>query len=116
MIDEIRAIRSNFFVFWDDNFFADKEFAKSLLRIMATLIKRKWAAQATVKDCTTNNIWGYEFDKIIRTQEELDAFNVNNPDYRFGSCFPALGMMVYQDLSSPNGVPDGIIDSFHGTR
>ena len=42
-------------MFWDDNFFADKEFAKSLLRIMATL-KRKWAAQATVKDCRDDEL------------------------------------------------------------
>ena len=61
---------------------------------------------------STNNIWGYEFDRIIRTQEELDAFNANNPGYRFGGYYPALGMMVYQDISGPNGVPDGIIDSW----
>ncbi|MCL2415748.1 MAG: B12-binding domain-containing radical SAM protein [Defluviitaleaceae bacterium] len=47
---EIKSMKSKFFVFWDDNFFADKEYAKALMRAIAPL-KRKWAAQATLCDC-----------------------------------------------------------------
>ena len=30
---------------------------------------------------STSRIVGYDFDKIIRTQEELDAFNAANPQF-----------------------------------
>lgn len=59
-----------------------------------------------------NNIKGYVFDQIIRTQEQLDRFNEEHPDYRIGGVTPTLGMMVYKDLNGPDGKPDGIIDSW----
>lgn len=57
-------------------------------------------------------ITGYEFDKIIRTQEELDAFKAENPNYKYDGLSPELGMMVYKDITGPNGEADGIIDSW----
>jgi radical SAM superfamily enzyme YgiQ (UPF0313 family) len=50
--DVIKEIQRSprFFVFWDDNLFADADYAKELLRAAAPL-KRKWAAQATLRDC-----------------------------------------------------------------
>lgn len=59
-----------------------------------------------------NYITGYVFDQIIRTQEQLDRFNTEHPEYRIGGVTPDLGMMVYKDLSGPEGNPDGIIDSW----
>lgn len=50
VIEEIRRMPSLFFVFWDDNLFADTDYAKNLLRALAPL-KRKWAAQATLCNC-----------------------------------------------------------------
>jgi radical SAM superfamily enzyme YgiQ (UPF0313 family) len=50
VVKEIRLMRSKFFVFWDDNLFADKEYAEKLLRAIVPL-KRKWAAQVTLRDC-----------------------------------------------------------------
>ena len=61
---------------------------------------------------STSYITGYVFDKIIRTQDELDAFNAEHPDYLHNGLSPELGMMVYKDISGPNGTPDGIIDSW----
>ncbi len=61
---------------------------------------------------STNYIKGYEFDQILRTQEQLDAFKAAHPGYLIGGLSPALGMMVYKDLSGPNGTPDNIIDSW----
>lgn len=58
------------------------------------------------------NLKGYRFDRILRTQEQLDTFNEEHPGYRIGSQTPALGMMVYKDLSGPAGKPDNIIDSW----
>lgn len=57
-------------------------------------------------------IKGYEFDQIIRTQEQLDAFNAAHPNYTHNGLKPELGMMVFKDLSGPNGTPDGTIDSW----
>jgi TonB-linked SusC/RagA family outer membrane protein len=57
-------------------------------------------------------IVGYEFDKIIRTQAELDAFNQANPNYKHNGLKPELGMMVFKDLSGPEGKPDGEISSW----
>lgn len=59
-----------------------------------------------------NYIVGYAFDQIIRTQEQLDAFNTANPNYKHNGLSPDLGMMVFKDLSGPDGVPDGVIDSW----
>lgn len=50
VVDEIKRIPSRFFVFWDDNLFANANYAKQLFRAMIPL-KRKWAAQATIRDC-----------------------------------------------------------------
>ena len=52
---EIRTLPSKFFVFWDDNLFADKKYAKELLRTLAPL-KRRWAAQATLRDCADEEL------------------------------------------------------------
>lgn len=50
VVDEIGRLPSRFFVFWDDNLFADTDYAKKLFRAI-TPYKRKWAAQATLRDC-----------------------------------------------------------------
>lgn len=61
---------------------------------------------------STSYITGYQFDRIIRTQAELDAFNREHPDYNFNGHKPELGQMVYKDVSGPDGEPDGIINSW----
>jgi radical SAM superfamily enzyme YgiQ (UPF0313 family) len=55
VVMEIRAMKSKFFVFWDDNLFADKDYAKELFRAVVPL-KLKWAAQATLRDCADNEL------------------------------------------------------------
>lgn len=50
VIDEIKGLKSGYFVFWDDNFFADAEYAKALMGEMKSLHKH-WAAQVTIADC-----------------------------------------------------------------
>jgi radical SAM superfamily enzyme YgiQ (UPF0313 family) len=53
--EEIGRLPSDFFVFWDDNLFADSNHAKTLLRAIAPLNKR-WAAQATLCDCADEEL------------------------------------------------------------
>lgn len=60
-------------------------------------------------------ITGFEVDQIIRTQADLDAFNAAHPNYQHKGQKPELGMMVYKDLSGPDGTPDGIIDDWDKT-
>lgn len=55
VVYEIQRQPSRFFVFWDDNLFADRDYAADLFRAIAPL-KRKWAAQATLRDCADNEI------------------------------------------------------------
>lgn len=61
---------------------------------------------------STTRLVGYDFDKIIRTQEELDAFNASQPNYSFNGMKPQLGDIVYKDHSGPDGVADGVIDDW----
>jgi radical SAM superfamily enzyme YgiQ (UPF0313 family) len=55
VVKEVGAMSSRFFVFWDDNFFADADYAKALLKRIAPL-KRRWAAQASLKDCADKEL------------------------------------------------------------
>lgn len=61
---------------------------------------------------STSYIIGYEYDGIIRTQEELDSFIKEHPNYLHNGLKPELGMMVFKDLSGPQGEPDGLIDNW----
>ncbi|HTM97915.1 MAG TPA: SusC/RagA family TonB-linked outer membrane protein [Pedobacter sp.] len=49
---------------------------------------------------------------MLRTQADLDAFKAANPNYKYYGNLPALGQATYEDLSGPNGTPDGIIDDW----
>lgn len=55
VIDDIKNIKSKFFVFWDDNFFGDIEYAKELLKELSKLNK-KWAAQVTLERCNNEEL------------------------------------------------------------
>jgi radical SAM superfamily enzyme YgiQ (UPF0313 family) len=50
VIEDIKSIDKRYFVFWDDNFFGDIEYAKALMKELAKLNKR-WAAQVTLDRC-----------------------------------------------------------------
>lgn len=50
LVSDIKTIKGKYFVFWDDNLFADRNYAKELFVDLKKL-KKKWAAQVTLKDC-----------------------------------------------------------------
>lgn len=52
---EIKKIKSKHFVFWDDNFFANKAYALALLRAIEPLGKQ-WAAQVVLRDCADGEL------------------------------------------------------------
>lgn len=54
---DIAAIAQRHFVFWDDNFFADKGYVRELLQALIPLGK-KWAAQVTAHDCLDDELLG----------------------------------------------------------
>ena len=55
VIAEIKILPSRFFVFWDDNLFANKAYAKEILHRLIPM-KRKWAAQAALRDCADEEL------------------------------------------------------------
>lgn len=55
VIDEIKELKSKYFVFWDDNFFADRRYAIELMKDLIPL-KKKWAAQVTLADCADDEL------------------------------------------------------------
>lgn len=55
VIEDIKNCKSKFFVFWDDNFFGDLEYAKELLKELSKLNK-KWAAQVTLERCKDEEV------------------------------------------------------------
>ncbi len=55
VIQEIKQLKSKHFVFWDDNFFADKFYAMEIMKDMAPL-KKRWAAQVTMADCADEEL------------------------------------------------------------
>ena len=55
VVREIQALPTKVFVFWDDNLFADKGYAKELFRAIAPL-KCRWSAQATLRDCIDDEL------------------------------------------------------------
>ncbi len=55
VIREIKGIDSKYFVFWDDNFFGDIEYAKRLMREL-TKLNRRWAAQVTLERCRDEDL------------------------------------------------------------
>lgn len=50
VIEDVKSMQGRYFVFWDDNFFGDIEYAKKLMKELAKLNKR-WAAQVTLERC-----------------------------------------------------------------
>ena len=50
VIEDIKNIKCKYFVFWDDNFFGDVNYAKKLMTEM-TKLKKRWAAQVTLERC-----------------------------------------------------------------
>lgn len=50
VIKDIKSIDAKYFVFWDDNFFGDIEYAKKLMMELSKYNK-KWAAQVTLERC-----------------------------------------------------------------
>ena len=55
VINEIKKLRSGYFVFWDDNLFADRACAVALMKDLIPLNK-KWAAQVTLADCADEEL------------------------------------------------------------
>lgn len=55
VLQEIATIKSKYFVFWDDNFWGDMDFAKELMIRLKQLNKR-WAAQVTLDRCADEEV------------------------------------------------------------
>ncbi|WP_185955263.1 SusC/RagA family TonB-linked outer membrane protein [Solitalea koreensis] len=61
---------------------------------------------------STSRIVTNEVIGMIRTQADLDALKAAKPNYKYYGIAPALGQLIYEDLSGPNGTPDGTVDNW----
>ena len=52
-------------------------------------------------------LWGYKVDKILRSEEEAQEWNAN---FSEPGSEKQAGDIVYQDISGPEGEPDGVIN------
>lgn len=57
VIEDITTIDQSYFVFWDDNFFGNIDYAKQLMHKLKPLGK-KWAAQVTIDRCQDEELLG----------------------------------------------------------
>jgi radical SAM superfamily enzyme YgiQ (UPF0313 family) len=55
VIQDITTIEQAYFVFWDDNFFGNINYAKQLMHELKPL-RKKWAAQVTIDRCQNEEI------------------------------------------------------------
>lgn len=73
-------------------------------------IKRDISAgdKGTMKDVTGRSsdlgVYGYKYAGFFRTQDQVDAFMAENPNYRLFGVVPKPGMLYYEDIS---GVRNG---------
>lgn len=57
VIEDIKTIEQGYFVFWDDNFFGNIDYAKQLMCELKPL-RKKWAAQVTIDQCQDEELLG----------------------------------------------------------
>jgi radical SAM superfamily enzyme YgiQ (UPF0313 family) len=55
VLADIESMRNRYFVFWDDNFFGDREYAAALMKALKGR-RRKWAAQVSIDRCADDGI------------------------------------------------------------
>ncbi|HUI05672.1 MAG TPA: radical SAM protein [Verrucomicrobiae bacterium] len=55
VVEDIVSMRNRYFVFWDDNFFGDIEYAVELMTALKGLRKR-WAAQVSIDRCADERL------------------------------------------------------------
>jgi radical SAM superfamily enzyme YgiQ (UPF0313 family) len=55
VIADIQSMANRYFVFWDDNFFGDRDYAISLLTELKPL-RRRWAAQVSIDRCADDRL------------------------------------------------------------
>jgi len=114
VIEDIKSINRKYFVFWDDNFFGDIEYAKALMKELAKLNK-KWAAQVTLERCEDEELLklakesgGIYFFVGLESFSEMSLASVNK------SINNVKGYKRIIDLINRNGisVQAGIIFGF----
>lgn len=55
VIADIQSMANRYFVFWDDNFFGDRDYAIRLLTALKPL-RRRWAAQVSIDRCNDDRL------------------------------------------------------------
>jgi radical SAM superfamily enzyme YgiQ (UPF0313 family) len=124
VIADIRSMRNPYFVFWDDNFFGDAEYAATLMQAMQGM-HRRWAAQVSIDRCADEDLLrlarsagciylfvglesfsreglasvGKAFNQVARYRQIIDLI------HRHGICLQA-GIMFGFDADTPEVFAD----------
>ena len=53
-----------------------------------------------------------KYTKMLRTKEETAEFLAKNPNYTIYGYKPEVGTLLYEDVSGPDGKPDGKVDAY----
>ncbi|HTZ38801.1 MAG TPA: radical SAM protein [Syntrophales bacterium] len=78
VIRDIQTIEEDYFVFWDDNFFGNIDYARQLMLELKPL-RKKWAAQVTIDRCEDEELLGLAKESgCLYFFIGLESFSVNS--------------------------------------
>jgi radical SAM superfamily enzyme YgiQ (UPF0313 family) len=110
VVEDVRSIKDKYFVFWDDNFFGDIDYAKDLMRELKLLNKR-WAAQVTLDRCQDEELLKLAKDSGctyffigLESFSDSSLYSVNKSINQVNKYKSIIGLLHKHDISVQAGI------------